>query len=402
MMFAVRRLQELERKARVPLFLCFIDLQKTYDSVDCALLWQVLARFGVPPQMIEMIPQSHDGMRTCVRSNDRRCSEWFEGAQRLRQGCVLSPLLFNVFFAAALLVAPERFSNDAGILADLIHLKEQSSKVGPETALECVRRAIWGMLHADDACIVSRSPRGLGRMMAVFGEVFGTFDLTISESKTETMCMPIPRAPATKIVFNAKGQQYRQTTSFTYFGGTVTETPNLLTDEIDRRIHAGWMGFKRYTRELYDRPKASLLLLKVRMVRSEVVEALLYGCATWTPLKGHYTKLRTTHHRMLLRILEVCCKSPNKRILSYKDALQRTECESTETTMRTRRLLWAGALLHMGDHRLSKRIMSGELENPGKRGPGGKEKEWTDCVGDDLRLLSITGDWSSAALNPGV
>ena len=36
MMFAVRRLQELGREARVSLFLCFIDLQKAYDSVDCS------------------------------------------------------------------------------------------------------------------------------------------------------------------------------------------------------------------------------------------------------------------------------------------------------------------------------------------------------------------------------
>ena len=108
-------------------------------------------------------------------------------AQGLRQGCVLSPLLFNVFFTAILRIVLERFSTDAGILADLVHLHEQPSKVGPETALECVRRAIWGMLYADDACIVSRSTRGLGQMMAVFIEVFGAFGLTISESKTETM-----------------------------------------------------------------------------------------------------------------------------------------------------------------------------------------------------------------------
>ena len=68
---------------------------------------------------------------------------------------------------------------------------------------------------------------------------------------------------------------------------------------LDRQIHAGWISFRRYTRELYDRPK-------VLEVKSEVVvvEALLYGCATWTLLKDHFNKLRTTHQRMLLRILE--------------------------------------------------------------------------------------------------
>ena len=75
MMSTVRRLQELERKARVPLLLCFIDLQKAYDSVDRTLLWQVLARFEVPPQMIRVIRQFHDGMRACVRHDDGVCSE---------------------------------------------------------------------------------------------------------------------------------------------------------------------------------------------------------------------------------------------------------------------------------------------------------------------------------------
>ena len=56
----------------------------------------------------------------------------------------------------------------------------------------------------------------------------------------------------------------------------------------------------------------------------------------------------------------------------------------------------------MGDHRLHKRVMSGELDNAGKRGPIGKENEWTDCVGNGLRLLDTTRDWSTAALDPRV
>ena len=294
-----------------------------------------------------------------------------------------------------------RFSEDPEILADLVHLQDQPTKVGPETAMECVRRAVWGMLYADDACVVSRSPQGLERMMVNLVEVFGAFGLTVSEKKTETLSLPIPHATAAPIAFNATGKQYRQTTSFVYLGSAITESSRL-SAEIDRRIRAGWMSFNRYRVELYDRPTASLDL-KTRMVKSEVVEALLYGCAAWTPLKGDYQKLRTAHHRMLLRILGAWCRSQDHRILSYHLALQRTGCESIETTVRTRRLLWAGALTRMDDHRLPRRIMVGALENPGRRGRGGKEREWTDCVADDLRLFGI-GDgegWKTVALDPG-
>ena len=142
--------------------------------------------------------------------------------QSLCQGCVFSSLRFNVFFAAILLVELERFGEDADILADLVHLQDQPSKADPETALECAWRALRGMMYADNACILSRSPRGLEQMIAVFVEVFGVFGLIIPWSKTETFCMPIPRAQATKIAFNATGQQYRKTTPYTYLGDAVT------------------------------------------------------------------------------------------------------------------------------------------------------------------------------------
>ena len=71
-------------------------------------------------------------------------------AQEIRRGHVLSSPLF----AAILLVALERFSEDAAILAHLANLQVKASKVGPETAPECARRAIWRTLFADDACIM--------------------------------------------------------------------------------------------------------------------------------------------------------------------------------------------------------------------------------------------------------
>ena len=56
----------------------------------------------------------------------------------------------------------------------------------------------------------------------------------------------------------------------------------------------------------------------------------------------------------------------------------------------------------MGGHRLPKRVMSGELENAGKRGPSGKEKEWTHCLAEERRVFGITEDWSIAAVDPEV
>ena len=55
----------------------------------------------------------------------------------------------------------------------------------------------------------------------------------------------------------------------------------------------------------------------------------------------------------------------------------------------------------MGEHRLSKRALPVELENVGQRGPGGKEKERTDCVAENRWVIDITGDLSTAALDPG-
>ena len=213
-MFVVRKLQEVGRKARVYLFVCFIDLQKAYDTVDRTLLWQVLTRIGVPPQMIAVIRQFHDGMRACVRPDDGVCSDWFEVGQGLQQGCILSPLLFNIFFAAVLNAVLQRFNEEPAILAELVHLKEPSMSMGPEPAMDYVRRAVWGMLYAGDACIVSQSPLGLAKMMEVIVEVCRAFALTVS-AKTDTMCMPPPRTPRTMVRIEAVGQIYKQAQPFT-------------------------------------------------------------------------------------------------------------------------------------------------------------------------------------------
>ena len=87
---------------------------------------------------------------------------------------------------------------------------------------------------------------------------------------------------------------------------------------------------------------------------------------------------------------------------SYNHALEITGCESIETTLRTRRFLWAVTLLRMSGGRLPKRIMFGNLEGAVRRGRGGKQKEWIDCVQSDIRAFCMTGDWKTMAVKAEV
>ena len=67
------------------------------------------------------------------------------------------PAVSNICFAVVLTVVLQRFSEGTVILAELMHLKEPLTSMGPEPSMDYVRRAVWGVLYAGDACTVSRS-----------------------------------------------------------------------------------------------------------------------------------------------------------------------------------------------------------------------------------------------------
>ena len=90
MMSAVRRLRELGRNAIVPLFLSSHRPPKAYDSVNP---YRLLA--GIR-SLRSAASDDRSNLPISRWDEDGTCSEWFDVVQKLRQGCVLSPLLFNV------------------------------------------------------------------------------------------------------------------------------------------------------------------------------------------------------------------------------------------------------------------------------------------------------------------
>ena len=218
-----------------------------------------------------------------------------------------------------------------------------------------------GMLYADDARVVSQSSGQLRNMMGVIVVVCAIFGLTVSEAKTEIMCLRakgMAESTAT-LSIEAAGQVYNQTNDFVYLGVNVNHNADL-SIEVDRRIRNAWRSVRKYTLELYNRPSATLEL-KIEMLRAEVLETMLYGCVTWSPRVCYYDTLRRAYHRLLTRCIGWRKHNGADHPISYLDTLIKTRSESIEVTLRRKRILFAGFVTHTEDMRLPKCVMFGEL-----------------------------------------
>ena len=91
--FTLKQIFEKSWKFGKDLFGCFVDLEKAYDRVPRDKLWNVFQEYGVNGQLLRAIKSFYCRPEVCVRVNGKQ-SKLFHVGVGLRQGCVLSPLLF--------------------------------------------------------------------------------------------------------------------------------------------------------------------------------------------------------------------------------------------------------------------------------------------------------------------
>ena len=140
-------------------------------------------------------------------------------------------------------VAEKRFTADAVIVDSMVQLQRKEEKREQKRARarsgrvdrqrkEEEAQTMWGMLYADDVGIVSRSPEeGLEKMMTVIMAACAAFGLTVSEAKTEIMCLQTKGGGHVPFTVTAAGQVYKQTVEFVYLGGLSAQ---IGTSEVSR------------------------------------------------------------------------------------------------------------------------------------------------------------------------
>ena len=94
--FTLRQVMEKVIEKRREIFVPFIDLEKAYDRVNRVKMWEALRQAQVGEGLVRAVKSLYLECEARVKVGEKH-SEWFKADQRVRQGCTLSPWLFNVF-----------------------------------------------------------------------------------------------------------------------------------------------------------------------------------------------------------------------------------------------------------------------------------------------------------------
>ena len=228
MIFSLRQLQEKCHEQQQPLFLTFVDLTKAFDLVSCGGLFQILQKIGCPPKLLTLITAFHKDMQSTV-CFDGATSDAFPVSSGVKQGCVLAPTLFGIFFSMLLHYAFADCSEGVyirtrsdGKLFNIARLRAKT---------KTLKVLIHELLFADDAALASHSEAGLQRLVDKLSRACKEFGLTISLKKPNILAQDAETPP----VITINNTVLEVVDSFTYLGSTVSSKASL-DAEISSRI----------------------------------------------------------------------------------------------------------------------------------------------------------------------
>ena len=176
-----------------PLYVAFIDLNKAFDLVSRDGLFMILAKIGCPPTLLSIVKSFHDNMKGTVLY-DGATSDPFNILSGVKQGCVLAPTLFGIFFATLI-------KHAFGESTEGIYLRTRSdgnlfklSRLRAKTRKH--EKYVRDLLFADDAAITTHIQEDLQRLLDRFSDACRHFGLTISLVKTHVMRQDIKEIPS--------------------------------------------------------------------------------------------------------------------------------------------------------------------------------------------------------------
>jgi len=368
--FALRILMERAVEVQTDLYLCFIDYSKAFDKVRHCDLFDILQRLNIDGKDLRILRNLYWEQEAAIRV-DNECSEYRTIRRGVRQGCVLSPDLFNIYSEMIM----RNIDQQEGV------------KVGGHN--------INNLRYADDTVLIADSEEKLQDILQTVTQASENKGLQLNAKKTE--CMVITKKPTVPTCnLTCKGEQIKQVEKFKYLGCIITTDAKCDT-EIKKRIAMAKDTFTKMKSVFTNRNIS--LPTKLNTLKAYVWTVLLYGCDCWTLTRNIEKRLEAAEMWFIRRILKISWmeRKSNEEVLAmsgYKRTLL--------TTIRKRQLKFFGHLNRADG--LEKRLLCGKIS--GVRSRGKQRMKYTDSlnnfttkkqssINDLIRKASDRDEWKS-------
>ena len=360
--FNVRNILEKCREYNKDLYACFIDYSKAFDCVEHQKIWKIMAQMGFPRHLIRLIESLYQNQEAAVRV-EGETSEWFSVGKGVRQGCILSPYLFNVYADYIM----RNFREDASRFDN-----EDDPEYDTYDSINIGGRSLPELRYADDTVLLSSTPEGLEKMIRSVKQHSEDQNLFLNAKKTKIMKTDKTER-LTNIVID--GDTIEEVIDFDYLGSLIAQNGDGIK-EIRRRLGMATSKLKSLQKVW----KGNNEETKLKFLRALIFPIATYGSETWSISKEAEKKINAFELRCYRRILRIpwTAKRTNSSILTQFGNIPE---QWLQDRIMRQKLKFFG---HIKRHEcLERDIYEGIV--PGKRGRGRPKRRWSQDITEKLQ-----------------
>ena len=370
--FVLRMIIERAIEVQKNLFMCFIDYQKAFDTVKHEELLALLSSLDIGRKDLRIIRNLYYEQTAAVRV-DNELTDYVKIKRGVRQGCVLSPVLFSLY-------------------SEII-----MRKIADMEGISIGGQNVNNIRYADDTVLIADSQDKLQRMIEKVNAVGEELGLKINRSKTECMVTAKGDVPTCNITI--RNEPIQQVSKFKYLGSTLTEDGRC-ESEIKQRIGVARSAFIKMRNVISNRHVR--VATRIRLIKTYIWATLLYGCEAWTINKEMERRLEAFEMWCWRRMLRISWMERRTNDSILEELGKQREMIKT---IRRRQLGFLGHALRR--EALENLSLTGRI--PGTRARGRPRMKYMDGIkkvvpgglgaGEILQMSRRRQEWKSMIAN---